>query len=316
MPERLRSAVLNLVHAAGESRDLAKGLVRSRSTVDINYHLCRFFGPASRQWVANRIARRLPQADRAAAKDDARVVAIDTSGYAMLPGLVTATGADGLLRALDPIPCRDPYRPELGTFASDRIPAPTHVAHLDGAALLKVPEILRLANDPDVLAIVQRLFGAKPTAMLNAWWSSPAEGPPEEAELFHRDKDDWRFLKLFVYLTDVDEDAGPHVYVPGSHRYTGPEFRRQRRYDDAEVIRTFGAGRIHSFIGPRGTSFLENTYGLHRGRPLLRGRRLIFQVVYSLLPVLGAPAQPEVCADDVGLKIDPWINRLHVAQPR
>jgi hypothetical protein len=149
--------------------------------------------------------------------------------------------------------------------------------------------------------------------MVNSWWSSPAEGPPEEAELFHRDKDDWRFLKLFVYLTDVDEQAGPHVYVPTSHRYKGAEFSRQRRYDESEVLHVFGQRGIHRFMGQRGTSFLENTYGLHRGLPPKRGRRLILQVTYSLFPLFGSPDEPQIRASETGLELDPWINRLHVA---
>lgn len=35
---------------------------------------------------------------------------------------------------------------------------------------------------------------------------------------FHFDLDDWRQLKFFFYLTDVDLQPDPHVYVQGSHR--------------------------------------------------------------------------------------------------
>ena len=309
----LRSTLLNLFYKTLDGRDLAKGLVRSRSKRDVNHHLCRFFNGEPRDWVAGRIARRLPNAERVAAADDPRVLALDDKGYAMLPGLITTSEVDALRSVLETIPCHDPYRPELGTFSKDAIPAQSHVAHLDTAALLRVPALLRLANDPDVLAIVGRQLGAKPTALLTAWWSSPTGAAPQQAELFHRDKDDWRFLKLFLYLTDVTEDSGPHIYVPSSHRYGGPEFRRQRRYDDTEVSRVFGEAGIHQFIGPRGTAFLENTYGLHRGLPPRSGLRLCFQVNYSLLPLLGSPEEPQVRASEIGLDLDPWINRLHVA---
>ncbi len=54
------------------------------------------------------------------------------------------------------------------------------------------------------------------------WWSFPTK-TASEADLsrasfkFHFDLDDWRMLKFFFYLSDVDADAGPHVYVRGSH---------------------------------------------------------------------------------------------------
>ena len=35
-----------------------------------------------------------------------------------------------------------------------------------------------------------------------------AEGTPRHAENFHRDVDDLKFIKLFVYLTDVGDENG------------------------------------------------------------------------------------------------------------
>jgi hypothetical protein len=36
--------------------------------------------------------------------------------------------------------------------------------------------------------------------------------------LFHRDVDDFSFVKFFFYLTNVGASDGPHVCVLGSHR--------------------------------------------------------------------------------------------------
>lgn len=309
----LESAISTVIDTTRNARTLAIGLVLSRSPREVNYHVNRFFNGASREWLAARIARRLPAASNPAPPSDPRVVALEDEGYVMVPDLVSPTLADELTKKLSSFPCHDPYRPQLGDFSCDAIPRETHVAHVAPADLVKVPELFRIANDPGILAVVSRHLGAKPTAFVAAWWSNPAGGEPEEAELFHRDKDDWRFVKLFVYLTDVDEDAGPHVYVPRSHRYRGREFRRQRRFTDAEVESVFGKSGIKRFTGPRGTAFLENTYGLHRGQPVRAKKRLLFQVNYSLFPVYGAPERPQARASEVGLELDPWINRLHVS---
>src|SRR5690606_8644383 len=94
----------------------------------------------------------------------------------------------------------------------------THVGHFDDRTILHAPHVLRIANDPEIISAVSGALGARPIiSSLIAWWSIPHAGQAREAELFHRDVDDWRFIKLFVYLTDVDAGAGPHVYVPGSH---------------------------------------------------------------------------------------------------
>ena len=68
----------------------------------------------------------------------------------------------------------------------------------------------------------------------------------EAAQLFHFDMDRIRFLKVFIYLTDVGTENGPHVYVRGSHRSKPPAFFRDRRFSDAEVKRAFPPTSVNS----------------------------------------------------------------------
>jgi hypothetical protein len=71
----------------------------------------------------------------------------------------------------------------------------------------------------------------KPTiSALGLRWSFPVPGQSSALQMFHRDSEDWRYLKVLVYLTDVDEDAGPHVYLHGSHLTQAP--MRLRFYTD------------------------------------------------------------------------------------
>ena len=52
--------------------------------------------------------------------------------------------------------------------------------------------------------------------------SNPIEISKQEkygnAQFFHWDNDFSKFLKLYIYLTDVDEDSGPHIYIPKTHK--------------------------------------------------------------------------------------------------
>src|SRR5262249_46173243 len=52
----------------------------------------------------------------------------------------------------------------------------------------------------------------------NVWHNFPMQGEARESQLWHRDREDFQILKVFVYLEDVEEGSGPLSYVPGSHR--------------------------------------------------------------------------------------------------
>jgi hypothetical protein len=140
-------------------------------------------------------------------------------------------------------------------------------------------------------------------------WSFPAESPGGAVQRYHRDPDDWRFLKLFVYLTDVDLDAGPHVFVKGSH-LTAARLRA-RPYTGQDIDLLHGAGAALPVTGPAGTSFLADTYGIHRGMVPIRRARLILQAQYSLLPVFAFRYEPVAVTPRPA--VDRYINRLLLA---
>lgn len=239
------------------------------------------------------------------------VADLERDGYVMLPGLVLDTEIDDILRYLADKPVYDRWKPNDGTFGANNPPPDCHTAPYRDADVVNCPHVLRWANDPRVLAIVGPMLGAKPTmSNLTIWWSYPGHDTPQEAENFHRDVDDIRFVKLFVYLTDVDEGCGPHAFVPGSQRV--PEFLKIRRHTDAEIEQRFGRDGIKRFTGPRGSCFLENTFGLHKGQLPATGRRLLFQAQYSLHPIGIYDYQPARRTLQEGFVPDPYTNRLFV----
>ena len=211
-------------------------------------------------------------------------------------------------------PVKDAYRPGLGTFlAPAGVPKGTHVAFFTNEEVARAPRIYDIFNHPDVLAAVSESLGGKPTiGYMAAWWSLPAgDGKALQAENFHRDVDDWRFIKLFVYLTDVDSESGPHVYVPGSHNTD--KLAKIRRYTEEEVHSAFGPECEKRFTGPAGTAFLENTYGFHRGFPPRSKPRLIVQATYCIQSVPYGPKEPvaKIGQDGVPAGIDRFVNRIY-----
>jgi hypothetical protein len=269
----------------------------------------------SREQKANSLARRLP-AFKAANDASAQTAMLKDRGYLFLDNLVSPDRLQAMRTFFSENACADPYRPALGEFiAPDRAPPETHVAFFSNETVIRAPHVLEIANDPRVLSIVSGFLGAKPTiSLLTAWWSMPhKDGKPEEAEQFHRDVDDIRFVKLFCYLTDVDEVSGPHMFVPGSQNID--RLTKIRRYEDREIVDAFGENSLSMFTGKAGTAFLENTYGFHRGVPPTKKPRLLFQVLYSLRNSIYGPDKPvaRISADGIPAGIDPFINRVYLS---
>lgn len=232
-----------------------------------------------RRRLAAWVAATRPRPNRTGEASD--VAALDADGFAMLDGLVDRAWVEELRATLEQRQCRDRWRPELGRFGHNAIPAQTHVADIDD--IIDIPEVLEIANHPRVIGAVSSYFGCMPTIdSIKAWWSLPGHDEAENEQYFHRDNDSIRFLKLFIYLTDVEEDCGPHTFVRHTHDRDG--CLERRRYQDEEVEAAFGAESVHRFTGAAGTAFLEDTYGLHKGQLPTGRRRLLLQVRYSVVP--------------------------------
>jgi hypothetical protein len=186
--------------------------------------------------------------------------------------------------------------PRLG-FPLDERPAAEHALgkpilvaqHFNVAAAC--PEVARLASDPVLELIAARYLGSVPVLVgTDMWWTFPVDASAEDrhrhAHLFHRDVDDFAFVKFFFYLTDVDHDDGPHVIVTGSHRR--PPVARWsdrlvlRRYSDAEIAALYPATAITTIVGAAGTGFAEDTLCVHKGSTPTDRPRLLLQFEYAL----------------------------------
>lgn len=195
-------------------------------------------------------------------------------------------------------------------FRPHEAPAGVSTASYPLETVLRCPHVLDLVNRPSMLRLAEEYLGCIPTVSgLRIDWSAPSDASVAYVQQYHRDHDDWRFLKLFVYLTDVDEDGGPHEYVRTSHLGSGRFTRRP--YEAAEVEARYGRANISRVTGKSGTSFLADTWGIHKGNVPLSKPRLMLQIQYSLLPVwryayhpVALPLRPEYPA---------YVNRLLIA---
>ena len=292
---------------------MPKASVRRRAPLTIYaFHLLqeRIRGHRLRYRLARAIAATRPKSALPANPDD--INALSRDGYAMLDNLVDAAWVQRVRQLLEERQCQDRWRKDLGFFSHDDIPAQTHVADIND--VIDIPEVIALANDPRILGAVGAYFGCMPTIdSIKAWWSLPGHDEAENEQYYHRDNDSIRFLKLFVYLTDVDKESGPHVFVRGSHAQDG--CYGLRRYQDDEVKDWFGKTSVHTFTGLAGTAFIEDTYGVHKGALPTSKRRLLLQVRYTVVPsIFMSRAYSGVVNSLVG--DDPsavYVNRLITA---
>jgi hypothetical protein len=152
------------------------------------------------------------------------------------------------------------------------------------STLLDCQVVRDFANSPVLLTIARNYLGCTPTiSSIGVRWSFPKPSRLDGTQIFHRDVDDWRFMKAFIYLTDVDHESGPHRYVKRTHCTSSR--LRALPYSSVQLEQEYGAETIETVVGPRGTTFLADTFGIHCGMPPLTRPRLILQVQYSVLPI-------------------------------
>lgn len=240
--------------------------------------------PKPRALLAQLIARFRPRPhDVGALVPASEHEILQRDGVVFFPQFLSTESAAGLRELLARFECEDPWRQKLGRFRLEAAPPDTHVADIPAAPTLAA--LQRIALDPRLIDIAARYFGCKPYLdSVQAWWSLPGNEKPQEAENFHRDNDSIRFLKFFLYLTDVGASFGPHKFVVGSHREA--RLLERRRFTDEEVVAEFGSQRILEVQGKAGDAFMEDTFGLHKGQMPHRGYRLLAQFRYSVTPTV------------------------------
>ena len=188
-------------------------------------------------------------------------------------------------------------------FAADR-PPELRFGNWEQETVSACPAFGRVAHDLRLLQIAEAYLKAPPTiTFLTVWWSYPSSAIRGGMQNYHHDRDDFRSLKLFAYLTDTSETSGPHQFVEETHsfetlvsfiqrqKWTDPaqyeaflQWMEVHRKKDHDVTEYFPKENIRTITGARGTTFFEDTRGLHRGVPPLSSPRLAFEICYSLNP--------------------------------
>ncbi len=145
-------------------------------------------------------------------------------------------------------------------------------------------------QDPLLLAIARHYLGGEAQLITTrTWWSFPTK-TASDADLsrasfkYHFDLDDWRMLKFFFYLTDVEEDAGPHVFVRTSHRkrMLKHQYTLVVGHPADEIVRYYGEENVETVTGRAGFGFVEDPFGFHMGTLARKHPRLMMEVGFGV----------------------------------
>lgn len=148
-------------------------------------------------------------------------------------------------------------------------------------------EVNQLSQDPVLTTLAAQYLGTVPIySGSKVWWSfglhHHARVKPQPVHCFHYDLYDYCCLRFFFYLTDVDEQSGPHQFVKGSHsqRRFNYAFSPMKACTDEEILEYYDARNIITIVGSAGTGFAEDPFCFHKGTPPQQKDRLILMMQF------------------------------------
>ncbi len=150
--------------------------------------------------------------------------------------------------------------------------------------------LIKLAVHEKVLAVINSYLGMFSKFYyftLNITHPVPDGTNPEQSQRWHRDPEDIKMAKMFIYLNDVDEGTGPFIYVPqsnfgGKWNKIFPQRPPIGYYPpDGELEKIIPPGEIKKFVARAGTIIFADTAGLHKGGYATQKERVMLTVGYS-----------------------------------
>ncbi len=150
---------------------------------------------------------------------------------------------------------------------------------------------LALACATRLLDVVNTYMGMMSKIIhVDLWHTMPlreAEAAYSGSQRWHRDPEDVRLLKAFLYLNDIGPESGPLHYVPSSRHGDIPYGHLwQAKYPKGSVppidefAREVPTSAWRVCTGNKGTFVLADTTGFHQGGRLESGNRVLSTWTY------------------------------------
>ncbi|MFN9518613.1 MAG: phytanoyl-CoA dioxygenase family protein [Bacteroidota bacterium] len=151
--------------------------------------------------------------------------------------------------------------------------------------------IMQIALHSKLTDLVSTYFNEQALLRYVDFWYSIASGNQnhsrEYSQNWHRDPEDLRMLKVFIYLNDVTERNGAFEYIKCSTRNN--QFGNVFPYDnehpenypeESELRKQIPDSYFVNGSGKKGTIILCDTHGFHRGGFCVDGDRKLMTFMY------------------------------------
>jgi hypothetical protein len=166
-----------------------------------------------------------------------------------------------------------------------------------------LPEFANWATDRRLLELIEHYIGLPVKFQGVHLRRDFANEKPVTTEFWHRDDEDRRVIKVFVYLTDVGEENGPFEYIPRDRVSRFQAWRIQLRVlarrtqgqlgiDDAEMETLVPRSAWKACPCSAGTVVIADTVAVfHHGKSRQKDRSALFFVYTAANPL-----HPEYCS--------------------
>lgn len=212
---------------------------------------------------------------------------LNKNGYVVFDNLLESDICDRLYEFSKNIP----FTTAVDNIKGDKInfnDIKGEVCYFNSDDILNIDIVRKLICDDFFIAVAEKYFNSEVIFDFPAmWWSFPfiKRNNMDSAQFYHFDFDRVKWLKVFIYLVDVDMNNGPHCYIEKSH-LTGnkPEEFLKRGYvriSDDEISKYYPKNEIKQLTGKKGTIVFGDTKCWHKGNPLLSGHRLLLEFQYT-----------------------------------
>ena len=213
-------------------------------------------------------------------------------GFAVVPDYVSSSEAGDLLESVD----RCLAEARQGKVPYQALGEETAFAWRISQAEEWVPETSVFFSDTTIRGLADALISPNAVSFRHEVDYRFGIGASAYADLYHFDN--WRpILKAFLYLTDVEAENAPFVYMSGSHRPESWRRAHERAFDadgktgrfgyvfpqEMADLRTRHDWEEHVCTGGAGTLVLADLRGLHRGTALKSGRRVLLNNTFDLM---------------------------------
>lgn len=150
------------------------------------------------------------------------------------------------------------------------------------AHVANISEVQNILTDPYILSIAQEYMNTIPINSQTNLWFSVANKLGDTTQEFHQDFGDVKFLKIFIYLNDVDQNNGPHTYIENSinNKHLPPNYKPSQRLTKNWVDKYY-KNDVKQLTGKKGSILFVDTFGFHKGGTLLKGHRILLQLEFT-----------------------------------